>query len=107
MEAINRYGEFTYNYSIRPDEISIGHIVKQAGYRTAHFGKWHLGTQPQFHPQARGFDEFYGFLAGGFVSLIGFMASVLLLALQHFIPPSAYTKIIQVLFAFSCGALLG
>ena len=39
-------------------------VLKQAGYVTGMFGKWHLGTQPQFHPQARGFDEFYGFLAG-------------------------------------------
>ena len=42
-------------------------VLKQAGYVTGMFGKWHLGTQPQFHPQARGFDEFYGFLAGAFI----------------------------------------
>src|SRR5262249_15808441 len=28
-------------------------------------GKWHLGTQDQFHPRKRGFDHFYGFLGGG------------------------------------------
>jgi len=39
-------------------------VLKRAGYVTGMFGKWHLGTQPQFHPQSRGFDEFYGFLAG-------------------------------------------
>jgi arylsulfatase A-like enzyme len=39
-------------------------VLKKAGYATGMFGKWHLGTQPQFHPQSRGFDEFYGFLAG-------------------------------------------
>lgn len=39
-------------------------VMKQAGYVTGMFGKWHLGTQPQFHPLSRGFDEFYGFLAG-------------------------------------------
>ena len=50
---------------------------------------------------------FYGMLSGGFVSLIGFIASFLLLVLQRFIPPVVYTIIIQILFAFSCGALLG
>ena len=38
--------------------------MKSAGYATAAMGKWHLGTQPQFHPLVRGFDEFYGFLGG-------------------------------------------
>lgn len=27
-------------------------------------GKWHLGASPKYHPQQRGFDEFYGFLGG-------------------------------------------
>ncbi|MDQ2938850.1 MAG: sulfatase-like hydrolase/transferase [Acidobacteriota bacterium] len=36
-----------------------------AGYRTAVFGKWHLGSGDKFHPMARGFDEFFGFLGGG------------------------------------------
>lgn len=47
-----------------PSVVTIADVLKQAGYVTGMFGKWHLGTQPQFHPQARGFDEFYGFLAG-------------------------------------------
>ena len=38
--------------------------LKQSGYRTAALGKWHLGESPRHHPLARGFDEFYGFLAG-------------------------------------------
>jgi arylsulfatase A-like enzyme len=37
---------------------------KDAGYATALVGKWHLGSAPQFRPQARGFEEFYGFLGG-------------------------------------------
>ncbi|HEX4413413.1 MAG TPA: sulfatase [Lacipirellulaceae bacterium] len=37
---------------------------KDAGYATALVGKWHLGSAPQFRPQARGFDEFFGFLGG-------------------------------------------
>jgi arylsulfatase A-like enzyme len=34
----------------------------ERGYATGMIGKWHLGSQPQFHPMARGFDEFFGFL---------------------------------------------
>ena len=40
-------------------------VLQQNGYRTALFGKWHLGSQPQFYPTKRGFDYFYGFLGGG------------------------------------------
>lgn len=47
-----------------PRAITIADVLSHAGYATGMFGKWHLGTQPQFHPQARGFDEFYGFLSG-------------------------------------------
>jgi arylsulfatase A-like enzyme len=46
------------------DEVTIADRLKSAGYRTALFGKWHLGSAARFHPMARGFDEFYGFLEG-------------------------------------------
>src|SRR5690554_3075833 len=39
----NRYGTFTAGFSIRPEEIGIAQILKDAGYSTGHFGKWHLG----------------------------------------------------------------
>jgi arylsulfatase A-like enzyme len=45
-------------------ETTIADYFKQAGYATGAIGKWHLGSQPQFHPLKRGFDEFYGFLGG-------------------------------------------
>ena len=38
--------------------------LKPAGYRSIAVGKWHLGWDPKFHPLARGFDDFYGFLHG-------------------------------------------
>lgn len=41
-------------------------VLRQHGYRTALFGKWHLGTQPKFHPRKHGFDYFFGSLAGSF-----------------------------------------
>jgi len=42
----------------------IGQYFQKAGYRTAAFGKWHSGMQFPYHPNARGFDEFYGFCSG-------------------------------------------
>ncbi len=46
------------------DEKTIAETFKAAGYATAAFGKWHNGTQYPYHPNARGFDEFYGFCSG-------------------------------------------
>ena len=39
-------------------------LLKNNGYATALFGKWHLGHRPEFGPNAHGFDYFYGFLSG-------------------------------------------
>ena len=41
-------------------ETTIAQMLKPAGYRSMCIGKWHLGSQPQFLPTNRGFDEFYG-----------------------------------------------
>lgn len=38
--------------------------LKREGYRTAMFGKWHLGVQEDYRPHHHGFDEWFGFLAG-------------------------------------------
>jgi len=46
------------------DEKTIGDTFKSAGYSTAAFGKWHNGTQYPYHPNGRGFDEYYGFCSG-------------------------------------------
>jgi arylsulfatase A-like enzyme len=46
------------------DERTIADAFKAAGYATGAFGKWHNGTQWPYHPNARGFDEFYGFCSG-------------------------------------------
>lgn len=46
------------------DEMTIAQTFKAAGYATAAFGKWHNGMQHPYHPNARGFDEFYGFCSG-------------------------------------------
>ncbi len=46
------------------DETTIAQLFQQAGYATGAFGKWHNGMQPPYHPNARGFDTFYGFCSG-------------------------------------------
>lgn len=46
------------------DERTIGDVFKSAGYATAAFGKWHNGSQWPYHPNARGFTEYYGFTSG-------------------------------------------
>ncbi|MFB3828262.1 MAG: arylsulfatase [Bryobacteraceae bacterium] len=46
------------------DERTIAETFKAGGYRTAAFGKWHNGTQHPYHPNARGFEEYYGFTSG-------------------------------------------
>jgi arylsulfatase A-like enzyme len=45
------------------DATTLAEILKQAGYHTAHVGKWHLGFEPPDYPLDRGFDFFHGFLA--------------------------------------------
>lgn len=46
------------------DETTLAQMFKRAGYVTGIFGKWHNGMQYPYHPNGRGFDEFYGFASG-------------------------------------------
>ena len=46
------------------DEVTIADTFKAAGYHTGAFGKWHNGMQYPYHPNGRGFDEYYGFTSG-------------------------------------------
>jgi arylsulfatase A-like enzyme len=45
-------------------ETTIADDLRTGGYTTACIGKWHLGFAAAYHPQARGFDHFFGFLVG-------------------------------------------
>jgi arylsulfatase A len=45
-----------------PKFATMGEVLKPAGYRTAVFGKWHLGDQPDTRPPVRGFDESCGLM---------------------------------------------
>lgn len=56
----NRMGVFKWGYPMRPQEITIAEVLREHGYSTAHFGKWHLGSvrhNSPAHPGANGFDE--------------------------------------------------
>lgn len=50
---------------IPTEETFISEVLKDNGYFTGVIGKWHLGEEKKYHPNNRGFDEFYGFLPGG------------------------------------------
>lgn len=55
----NRMGVFKWGYPMRPQETTIAEALKTAGYATAHFGKWHLGSvrnDSPAHPGNNGFD---------------------------------------------------
>src|SRR5436190_8065841 len=45
-------------------QTSLARMLKDAGYRTAMFGKWHLGYRKEYAPNAHGFDTFVGLLSG-------------------------------------------
>ena len=45
---------------LSPHEVTIGEVLKSAGYATAIVGKWHLGDQPEFLPNNQGFDLHFG-----------------------------------------------
>jgi arylsulfatase A-like enzyme len=56
----NRFGCFKAGNTLRPQEVTIAEVLKPAGYRTGHFGKWHLGSVQKaspVSPGASGFDE--------------------------------------------------
>jgi len=56
----NRYGTFAPGWSLRPEEITIAHILGKAGYHCGHFGKWHVGpvkANSPTNPGAMGFHE--------------------------------------------------
>jgi uncharacterized sulfatase len=44
------------------NEITLGNVFQEAGFRTKCIGKWHLGHKPEYFPVKHGFDEYYGIL---------------------------------------------
>ena len=48
---------------LRPDDVTVAEVLKEAGYATAAIGKWGLGEAGTFGvPNYQGFDEWFGFL---------------------------------------------
>ncbi len=45
---------------LHPDETTLAELLKEQGYATGIFGKWHLGNAPEFLPLEQGFDEWFG-----------------------------------------------
>jgi N-acetylgalactosamine-6-sulfatase len=54
----------TNDLGLPADQSVLASSLNKAGYRTAAFGKWHLGYEPKHHPLNHGFDQFFGFLGG-------------------------------------------
>ncbi len=52
------------HHGLHPHEITFSRLLKQAGYRTGIFGKWHLGYHRKFNPVHHGFDRFRGYVSG-------------------------------------------
>jgi len=55
------------------DEETFAEVFQEEGYATGAFGKWHNGMQYPYHPNARGFDEFYGYCSGHWGSYVDAM----------------------------------
>lgn len=57
----NRSGVFAPNHTTRPEEVTIARILRDAGYRTGHFGKWHVGAVKAgspTNPTRMGYEEY-------------------------------------------------
>ena len=57
----NRSGVFAPNHSTRPEEVTIAQILRNSGYRTGHFGKWHVGAvkaASPTNPARMGYEEY-------------------------------------------------
>jgi arylsulfatase len=48
------------NIGLHPTETTMAEMLKDNGYKTGIFGKWHLGDHPDFLPTKHGFDEYFG-----------------------------------------------
>jgi arylsulfatase A-like enzyme len=52
------------NVGLPLDQTTVAEVMREAGYVTGAIGKWHLGADPVFHPDRRGFDSYFGLLGG-------------------------------------------
>lgn len=64
-EPINSRSKGSDTLGLPPEIPTLPSLLKEAGYRTALIGKWHLGYPPHFGPLRSGYEEFFGIMAGG------------------------------------------
>ncbi|MDN4589321.1 twin-arginine translocation pathway signal protein [Xenophilus aerolatus] len=64
-EPINSKSRGSTTLGMPPEHPTLPSLLKDAGYRTALIGKWHLGHPPHFGPLRSGYEEFFGPMAGG------------------------------------------
>ena len=57
-------GRADHERGLQPTAASLPQLLRNNGYATALVGKWHLGWQPRFAPEAHGFEYFFGFKSG-------------------------------------------
>ncbi|HMS06050.1 MAG TPA: sulfatase-like hydrolase/transferase [Burkholderiaceae bacterium] len=64
-EPINSRSRGSSTLGLPPEVPTLPSLLREAGYRTALVGKWHLGYPPHFGPLKSGYDEFFGPMSGG------------------------------------------
>ena len=64
-EPINSKSRGSLTLGLPPEHPTLPSLLKDAGYRTALIGKWHLGYPPAFGPIKSGYEEFIGPMSGG------------------------------------------
>ena len=64
-EPINSKSRGSATLGLPPEHPTLPGLLRDAGYRTALIGKWHLGYPPHFGPLRSGYEEFFGPMSGG------------------------------------------
>ncbi len=64
-EPINSKSRGSTTLGLPPEHPTLPLLLRDAGYRTALIGKWHLGYPPSFGPLKSGYEEFFGPMSGG------------------------------------------